>query len=1458
MFSLEKSARLQRFWTPADDAFAQDWASVVGWIHPPYSMGERVLNKILATSSFTGAVCLPDWPSQDWYTKMHQICTTFRNLDTRDGTFLLHGETPMARPNWNITVFYFVDYVPTDIDMTPASAEDPAHVHALITCASQIDLDIAQRYLEKFPINRIFVRTITCTEAERSTPSRQLRALYDDGAERSLVSAEWIRTNFPDSQRLHSDLHFAAFDAHATDSKGAILLTINAGTTDRPTTITYPFAILDLVSEYDMLIGRDILQQFDYVSDVKRRVINLRSDDGTTTTLDAPNIHIDRPGAVFSSTVDDIPNLVDDDSDLTNPSPDLHQDGENFNYVQFREYRVDCGALADDLKPEFAALLEEFADVFDVSTKLRLPPSTAYDMKIVLKDPNKIHYGQPIPLPKPYNDWLREQYQKRIDAGCIYPSTNCPYSSRSFVIPKKIKGKFREVTDYRQLNENTVADKFPLPRIDQLLDELADSKRMSAMDLLNGFYSNRMDPDSEDLVASMTPDGQFSWRVMPQGLKNAPPVFQHKNADHFSRQIFTLKELLLYIDDLLAKSATDREHLECLRRVFETCRLHALRLNLAKCIFFQVSLRWLGHVVGHGSISPDPDLISAIEEYPQPTTLKALRGFLGLANYYRRFVPHMASVASPLYDFLRSDAPSLTSGWGEKHDDSFLTLKRLLTSEPCLKIYDHDRDTEIHTDASQIGIGGVLMQKHNDDWHPCMYFSHRMTGAQLNYSTTEQEFLAIVTALQKWKAYLLGKPFVIRTDHKACTYYQNKSGAKLSLRETRWLDTVSQFDCTFEHVEGKSNVVPDALSRGALVSAVINNSVQKGLDLTDGRSRQNESLRKRILDVAEYQQMLNNVPNGFVIHDGLLYYEKLDDYSMGRRLYIPDDATLRNEVLESCHDAPFAGHMGRDRTLSLLTRHYYWPGMSRDVAEYVRTCPTCQMANPTTKQQTPSLKPIDPAGGPFLEMTVDFLKMPMTLDGFDYLLVCVDRFSKYGIFIPTVSTIDGLEAGKLFQRDVVRYFGVPTRIISDRGPNLVQGFWPQFVKAMGSSSSYTTAYHPQGNGQTERMNRTLLGILRRYCSEYPENWSNYIDTAQFAYNNGPSDATGYTPFYVNLLRHPRMPLWLEPYWTTEECSLDDKLATQFGQRRKVYDLIYNALCESNARMKKQADKTRSDRTLDSEFVKLRTGLESTRDKNKLDPFWSGPFRVLKVNSDSNTVELKLPEKSRAHPVFNYDKVAEYHPSDSERFPKRARSAPEPSMVPSDKLDPTRHEIQIIHFRDWSTVATTGYPRYFVTWSGYDSNASEAQGYADETEDTVEVFQQLEKSYGVFPERGHLKRLQPKIRQHLLKRYQHKFPITVNTPQEVSSLRDRTRKRASSKKIDNELMNLVVEELRDVSDADYAEHTRGLVHSFDAKANVYKIWWTDGSTSTMTPLVVIKSLLSAEPVSLVDDDDDTGS
>ena len=272
----------------------------------------------------------------------------------------------------------------------------------------------------------------------------------------------------------------------------------------------------------------------------------------------------------------------------------------------------------------------------------------------------------------------------------------------------------------------------------------------------------------------------------------------------------------------------------------------------------------------------------------------------------------------------------------------------------------------------------------------------------------------------------------------------------------------------------------------------------------------------------------------------------------------------------------------------------------------------------------------------------------------------------------------------------------------------------------------------------------------------------------------------------------------------------------------------------------------------------RSLLEHTRDKNKLDPFWSGPFRVLKVNSDNNTVELKLPEKSRAHPVFHFDKVAEYRPSDAERFPKRVRIVPEPTVVPSDKMDPTRHEIQIIHFRDWSTMATIGSPRYFVTWSGYEANASEAQGYADETADTYEMFQQLEKDYGVFPETGHSKRLQPKIRQYLLKKYGHKFPITSNTPKEIPSLRERTRKRAMKKTVDHELMNLVVEELRDVPDADYAEHTRGLVHSFDAKANVYKIWWTDGSTSTMTPSMVIESLLSSEPVSLVDGDDDTGS
>jgi len=467
---------------------------------------------------------------------------------------------------------------------------------------------------------------------------------------------------------------------------------------------------------------------------------------------------------------------------------------------------------------------------------------------------------------------------------------------------------------------------------------------------------------------------------MPFGLTNAPATFctlMNKLFYPFLDQF-----VVIYLDDIVVYSNSLEEHVEHLCKVFKVLRDNDLCVKREKCSFAQATVQFLGHTISHGEIRMDSDKVEAIRDWEAPTKVPELRSFLGLANYYRRFIFGYSAIATPLTDLLKK---SREWEWTDSCRDAFRKLKAAIIEEPVLALPDFTKAFEIHTDASDFAIGGVLMQ----EGHPIAFESRKLNDAERRYSAHEREMTAVVHCLRTWRHYVLGAHFVVKTDNVATTYFQSQK--KLTAKQARWQDFLAEFNFTFEYKPGKANVVADALSRKAALAAIISSTCSSVID--DIREdMQHDPVAKQLLVLAQQGKTKK-----FWEESGLLY-------TTGRRVYVPKWASLRRTLIKEGHDTMWAGQPGQKRTLSLLESSYYWPRMRDDIEVYVCTCLVCQQDKVETKAPGGLLEPLPIAEKPWDSVTMDFITCLPNSEGFGTIMVVVDRFSKYATFTATTAS----------------------------------------------------------------------------------------------------------------------------------------------------------------------------------------------------------------------------------------------------------------------------------------------------------------------------------------------------------------------------------------------------------------------------------------------------------------------
>lgn len=793
-------------------------------------------------------------------------------------------------------------------------------------------------------------------------------------------------------------------------------------------------------------------------------------------------------------------------------------DGQNLSTLATLSAQTEPGKPSKiDMNPHLTVsqreqllhVIDSFGDCFALTSKVR--QTTTAKHRIITDENERPVHQRPYRVSATEREVICRQVKEMLQDDVIQPSRS-PWASPVVLVEKK-DGTLRFCVDYRKLNKITKKDVYPLPRIDDSLDRLRNARYFSSLDLRSGYWQIEVDERDREKTAFITPDGLYEFKVLPFGLCSAPATFQ--------RMMDTVlgglkwKSCLVYLDDVVVFSETFEEHLVRLREIFEAIRSAQLSLKPEKCHFAYEELKFLGHVVSYEGVRPDPDKTAAVASFPIPTDKKTIRRFLGLCAYYRRFVSTYSSIAEPLTRLTRDSVPF---HWGPEQSAAFEDLKNRLQSPPILGHFDEDADTELHTDASNVGLGAVLVQWQDNKERVIAYASRTLSPAETNYSTTEKECLAVVWAVTKLRPYLYGRPFKVVTDHHSLCWLANLKDP--AGRLARWSLRLQEFDVTIMYKSGHKHSDADCLSR----APVNHNSTDEDGDAgflgavtpSDLAEEQRNDVELRpLIDYLEGRIPRPPKPfargsASFCLRNDVLYKENFGPTETPYLLVAPN--VLRQEILQACHDEPSSGHLGFTRTLARIRQRYYWPRLAQSVKRYVRSCRDCQRRKTPPSKPPGFLQPVDPPKAPFQQVGMDLLgPFPLSSLGNRWIVVATDYLTRY-CETKALPRGTAAEVARFFIENIVLRHGAPTVVITDRGKAFTAQLIEEVLQLSCTSHRRTTAYHPQANGLTERLNKTIADMLSMYVDVDHRNWNSVLPYVTFAYNTAAQETTRFSPF----------------------------------------------------------------------------------------------------------------------------------------------------------------------------------------------------------------------------------------------------------------------------------------------------------------------------------------------------------
>ncbi|GKC00536.1 retrotransposon-related protein [Tanacetum coccineum] len=618
-------------------------------------------------------------------------------------------------------------------------------------------------------------------------------------------------------------------------------------------------------------------------------------------------------------------------------------------------------ATDSPVSSDIQQLVQEYTPIFQ--DPVDLPPfRPGYDHQITLKDGSNPVNLRPYRYSLLQKDVIEKMTKELLEQGVIKHS-NSTFAS-PMVLVKKKDGGWRMCIDYRSLNKSTVPDRFPIPLLEELLEELYGTKKNSKIDLKSGYYQIRMLPTDTHKTAFRTHCGHYEFLVMPFGLTNAPSTFQNLMNTIF--EPYLRKFVLVFFDDILIYSPTWSAHLHHLGLVFQTLSTHSLFAKLSKCAFGVTQIEYLGHVISDSGVATDPVKIKAVFEWPSPVNIKQLRGFLGLTGYYRRFIKDYGGLAKPLTQDYGGLAKPLTQllkkdcfQWSTEAEKAFQELKQAVIKPPVLALPDFNSTFIIETDASSRGIGAVLMQH----GHPIAFISKALSPRNILLSTYERELLEVIHAVQKWSHYILDRHFIIKTDQESLKYLlEHKLATPF---QQKWISKLFGLDYEIQYKKGVENKVADALSRiqsGELLSMMFGSVDSELLD----------KIKAAWISDPILQKVISKLQVNASSHSK--YQWKDNELRRNNKLVIGNDASLRQQLLQWMHNSPQGGHSGITATLKRIQRLFYWTKLKNDVQKYIRECENCQKCKADLAASPGMLQPLPIPKAIWEDIAMDFIE----------------------------------------------------------------------------------------------------------------------------------------------------------------------------------------------------------------------------------------------------------------------------------------------------------------------------------------------------------------------------------------------------------------------------------------------------------------------------------------------------
>lgn len=1000
----------------------------------------------------------------------------------------------------------------------------------------------------------------------------------------------------------------------------------------------------------------------------------------------------------------------------------------------------DKGALAASLPEE----IRDFTPLFDKAEASGLAPHRGrFDHHIRLKpradgSPPDLPWGPLYDMSRDQLLELRKQVTDLCDKGWVRASSSP--AAAPVLLVRKASGGWRFCVDYRALNQITELDRYPLPLVRETLRSLAGAQWFTKLDVRAAFHRIRIAEGQEHLTAFRTRFGLFEWLVTPFGLTGAPATFQR----YINSVLGDILEdfVTAYLDDVLVfSSGSRRDHMKKVREVLRRLQAAGLNLDRDKCEFAVKQVKYLGFIVEVGmGVRTDPEKVAAVRDWAAPRSVRGVRSFLGFANFYRDFIERFSELVEPL---LRLTAKGAPFHWGPEAASSFEALKEAFIEAPVLAHWDPNLDAVVEADCSKFAMGGCLSVRKGGVLHPVAYFSARLSPAQRNYPIHDKELLAVVQALKAWAAMLqsVARPFTILTDHKALEYFMTPR--RLSERQARWAEALSPFRYHIRYRPGRQAQRPDALSRREQdgVDADGDDNIDQvvvpvSVAVTDvavpapqGSTLFEDESLQRLWDEGVAADPLYRIRCD-ALRAGLRRFPKeagttaqIADCALSAhgalqfrgRLWMPCYEPLTTSILQRVHDSPVVGHPGREVTFQVLARDYHWDDMSQAVRRFCRNCDVCRRINPSRRLRQGLLKPIPAPDRYWTQISVDFMTdLPARGGGPRFLMVVTDRLSKW-VLLEAMDSMSAEACAKRFVSSWWRHHGFPLSVISDRGSDWTGAFWTSLCNQVGMTQKLSTAFHPETDGATERMNQEVQKYLRHTITFLQDDWPEHLPACQMAINNRDSSVTGLSPNrLVNGFDVRAVPGPLD--MTASAASPKGRAAAFLDHLRTGMELAQAAIDFTQQQQEAVANRRRRPAEAfhvgDRVWLSLRH-IRTNRPMKKLDWLYQ-KYTVLEVPTPQ-TVTLDVP--GRIHPTFNVDLV-ERAASDPLPSQSSTDERPGPVLVANDADGTAEEEYVIEEIQDVRN--SPGRPRrgvhpreVLVKWKGWDQATWEPlANYAD--------------------------------------------------------------------------------------------------------------------------------------------------